>query len=133
LYFQPAFLTIPAALFLLLAGSLFAVRPHPAQATSKATERTLARLAAVARSEDSASFFAAARDVLLQTFATRWGLPADRIDSAELKSRLGAAGEDVERLFALADEAKYSDHGAGGVDFQRWLTVVRGQLARGKA
>jgi hypothetical protein len=132
LYFQPAFLTVPAALFLILAGSLFAVRPHPARVTSKATQRTLARLDAAARSGDSASFFGAARDALLQTFATRWRVPADQITGAELKARLGAASEDVERLFALADEAKYSDHGAGGVDFQRWLTVIRGQLAGGR-
>jgi hypothetical protein len=88
-------------------------------------------LDAAARSGDPASFFGTARDTLLQTFATRWRLPTDQITGAELKARLGAAGEDVERLFALADEAKYSDHGAGGVDFQRWLTVIRGQLAGG--
>jgi BatD DUF11 like domain len=131
LYFQPAFLTVPAALFLILAGSLFAVRPDPARVVSKANQRTLARLDAAARTADSASFFGAARDALLQTFATRWRLPADQITGAELKARLGEASEDVERLFALADEAKYSDHGAGGVDFQRWLTVIRGQLAGG--
>ena len=48
---------------------------------------------------------------------------------AELKARLGTAGEDVERLFALADEARYSDYQPGTTDFQRWLRLIRGQLA----
>jgi hypothetical protein len=128
LYFQARFLTVPAALALLLAGSLFAVRPHPARVTSKAAERTLAQLDAAARTGDPASFFEMARKALLQTFAARWGLSVDQIGGSELRARLGAAGEDVERLFALADEAKYSKYEAGGTDFQRWREVIRGQL-----
>ena len=53
----------------------------------------------------------------------------DQITAAELKARLGPAGEDVERLYALADEAKYSDYEPGAADFQRWLKLIRGQLA----
>ena len=75
------------------------------------------------------SFFEVARKALLQTFAVRWQMPADQITLAELKARLGTAGEDIERLFALADEAKYSDYEPGGTDFQRWLRLIRGQLA----
>jgi hypothetical protein len=55
-------------------------------------------------------------------------MPPDQITGSVLQARLGAAGEDVERLFALADEAKYSNYEAGGTDFQRWLKVIRGQL-----
>jgi hypothetical protein len=55
-------------------------------------------------------------------------MPADQITVAELKGRLGTKGADVERLFALADEARYSDDEPGGTDFQRWLSLVRGQL-----
>jgi hypothetical protein len=128
LYFQARFLTVPAALALLLAGSLFAVRPHPARVTSKAAERVLAQLDAAARSGDPAAFFEMARKALLQAFAARWQMSVDRITGSELQARLGAAGEDVERLFALADEAKYSNYEAGGTDFQRWREVIRGQL-----
>jgi hypothetical protein len=56
----------------------------------------------------------------------------DQITYTELKARLGTAGEDIERLFALADEAKYSDYAPGGTDFQRWLTLIRGQLTGGE-
>jgi hypothetical protein len=131
LYFQAPFLAVPATLALILAGSLFAVRSQPARVISKAAERALAQLDAAVRSGDSASFFEVARTALLQTFAARWRLSPDQITSAELQARLGTAGADVERLFALADEAKYSDYDPGGTDFQRWLGVIRGQLVGG--
>jgi BatD DUF11 like domain len=131
LYFQAPFLALPAALVLILVVSGFAVRPQPARTTSKAARRALARLDAAARSGDSASFFEVARQALAQTFAARWRMSPDQINGAELKARLGRAGEDIERLFALADETKYSNDEAGGTDFQRWLGVVRGQLAGG--
>jgi hypothetical protein len=129
LYFQAAFLAVPACLALILAGSWFAVRPHPARTTSKAAERALAQLDTAARSGDSSSFFEVARKALLHTFAARWQMSPDQITFAELRARLGTAGEDIERLFALADEAKYSDYEPGGTDLQRWLTLIRGQLA----
>ena len=132
LYFQAAFLAVPAALALLLAGSLFAVRPHPGRVTSKAAGRALAQLEAAARAGDPALFFGTARGALLQKFSAQWQMSADRITGDELKARLGAASEDVERLFALADEAKYSGYDGSGTDFQRWLGVIRGQLLGGR-
>ena len=128
LYFQAPFLAVPATLALILAGSWFAVRPNPARATSKSAERALAQLGAAAQSGDSSSFFEVARTVLLQTFAARWQMSPDQITVAELKARLGPAGEDIERLCALADEAKYSDYDPASTDFQRWLRLIRGQL-----
>jgi hypothetical protein len=129
LYFQAPFLAIPATLALLLAGSWFAVRPNPARAISRAAERTLAQLDAAARSGDVSSFFEMARTALLQTFAARWQMSPEQITSEELKARLGSAAEDVERLCALADEAKYSNYQAASTDFQSWLKLIRGQLA----
>jgi hypothetical protein len=85
-------------------------------------------LDAAARRGDSSSFFDGARNALLESLAARWQVPPDRVTSAELKSRLGTAGEDVERLFALADEAKYSAQRSGSTDFQRWLRLIRSQL-----
>jgi BatD DUF11 like domain len=129
LYFRVPFLALPTTLALILAGSWFAVRPSAARATSKAAERVLAQLEVAARAGDSWSFFEAARNALLQTFAARWQMPADQITFAELKARLGTEGEDLERLFALADEVRYSDNRPSGADFQRWLRLIRGQLA----
>jgi hypothetical protein len=128
LYFQAPFLAVPATLALILAGSWFAVRPNPARAISKSAERALAQLDAAAQSGDSSSFFELARTALLQTFAARWQISPDLITAADLRARLGPAGEDIERLCALADEAKYSDYDPGSTDFQRWLGLVRRQL-----
>jgi hypothetical protein len=129
LYFRVPFLAIPTTLAFILAGSWVAVRPRAANATSKAAERVLAQLDAAARAGDSSSFFEAARKALLQTFAARWQMAADQITVADLKARLGTTSEDIERLFAIADEARYSDNQSGGTDFQRWLSLIRGQLA----
>ena len=131
LYFQMRFLAVPATLALILAGSWFAVRPNPTRSSSKAAARTLAQLDAAARRGDSSSFFEMARSTLLQTFAVRWQVSPSQITFAELKSRLGTPGEDIGELFALADEAKYSDHEPGSTDFQHWLGLIRSQLTGG--
>jgi hypothetical protein len=128
LYFQASFLAVPATFALILAGSWFAVRANPVRATSRSAERALAQLDAAAKSGDSLSFFEVARSTLLQTFTARWQISADQITGAELRARLGPAGEDIERLCALADEAKYSDYDPGSTDFQRWLGLIRDQL-----
>jgi hypothetical protein len=131
LYFRIPFLMIPTSLALLLAGSWLAVRPNAARASSRAAERVLTQLNAAARAGDYASFFETAREALLQNFAVRWQIPADQVTAAELKVRLGTTGDDFERLFAIADEAKYSDAQSAGTDFPRWLSLIRDQLVSG--
>jgi hypothetical protein len=133
LYFRAPFLTVPATLMVLFAGGWFALRSHPARASSKATARVLTKLSAAAQSGDSALFLETARAALLQTLANRWRLPPAQISSSELRARLGKAGEDVELLIALADEAKYSRGASQDTDFERWLGVVRSQLTEGAA
>ena len=128
LYFQTPFLAGSTALALLLAGSSLFVRRAPVSTASKAAERTLAQLSAAARAGDSSSFFELARAALAQTFATRWGLPPDQVTTAELKARLGPDAADIERLFSLADESKYSQHKPSTADFQHWLALIRSQL-----
>lgn len=132
LYFQPLFLTVPATLALLLAGSWFLVHPSPARVNSKALTRALAELSAAATSGDSASFFELARKTLLHTFATRWRLPPDQITTEEFRARLGPAAGDFERLWALADEVKYSKDEPGTTDFQHWLALIRAHIAAGE-
>ncbi len=129
LYFQPRFLAVPATLALIFAGVWFGLRNKPQRTASKSAQRTLAQLDAAARSGDSSSFFNTARAALLQSFAARWQMSPDLMTSAELNARLGKEGEDIERLFALADEAKYSGQHADSTDFSRWLAIVRRQLA----
>jgi hypothetical protein len=132
LYFQPPFLAVPTTLALILAGSWFAVRPSPARVTSKSAARALGKLDAAVQSGDVTAFFEVAREVLLQTFATRWRMAPDQITPAELQARLGPAGDEIQRLWGLADEAKYSNYEPGSTDFQGWLTLIRGQLLAGE-
>jgi hypothetical protein len=133
LYFQAPFLAASTALALILAGSSLFVRPSAVSIATKAVERTLARLSTAAQSGDSTAFFAAARETLLQTFAKRWQMAPETITVTELKSRLGPAGADIEQLFTLADEAKYSDHKPGAADFQHWIALIRAQLTGGQS
>jgi len=133
LYFHAPFLAVSTALALILAGSSLVVRPTPRSAASKAVARTLARLAIAAQAGDAASFFEVARQTLVQTFAARWRISPDRITAAELQTRLGSVANDIEQLFTLADEAKYSDHKPDAADFQRWLELIRSQLEGGRA
>lgn len=129
LYFREEFLAVPIALALLLLGSWFAVgRPNPGGGVSKATERVLRQLDAAARAGESSSFFEAARHALLQAFAARWRIAPDKITGAELRARLGSTGADIERLFALADEARYSGYEPAVADLQRWMVLIRSQL-----
>jgi hypothetical protein len=132
LYFQTPFLAGSAALALLLAGSSWFIRRVPISATSKAAERTLARLSAAARSGDSASFLELARQALQQVLATRWGLAPDQVTSAELNARLGPDAGAIEQLFSLADESRYSQHKPNTADFEQWMALVRHQLTSGQ-
>jgi hypothetical protein len=129
LYFQARFLVIPLTLVVILAGSGFALRPRPMRATSNSADRSLTQLDAAARSGDVTAFFEVARATLLQTFAARWRMSPEQITSRELTTRLGTAGADIDRLFALAEEARYSVYDRSGADFERWTQLVRAQIA----
>jgi len=131
LYLQPRFLALPATLALLFAGGLLGLQRVPSRVASRATERALAHLGAVARSGDSSAFLVEARQLLLRNLSQRWRLPPEQITAAELNARLGSDAEDIGRLFALADEAKYSGGGADGTDFSQWLQIVSRQLTQG--
>jgi hypothetical protein len=128
LYLRPRFLALPATLALLLTSGLIGLRRAPRRVASKAAQRALAQLSAVARAGDSSAFLVAARQILLQNFSQRWQLPPQQITAAELDLRLGSDAEDINRLFALADEAKYSGRAADEADRSQWLQIVSRQL-----
>ncbi|HUE12418.1 MAG TPA: BatD family protein [Steroidobacteraceae bacterium] len=136
LYLRPSFLVISSALGLLFVGGWLAVRPREPneesarrdRGTPKAAKRVLAQLEMAARSGDAALFFHAARAAVQQTLSARWRVPADEITTADVDTRLGGDAEDIRRLFALADEAKYSADKLNVTDFARWMQIVRRQL-----
>jgi hypothetical protein len=137
LYLRPSFLAIPSLLTILLAGAWFTLhtRGNPSygavrrnRGPSKAVQRALAQMAAAAHTGDSARFFTSARRAVGETLAERWETTPDRITAAEVDVRLGRDldGEDIRRLFALADEASYAGgHGLEKDDLTRWTELVR--------
>jgi hypothetical protein len=128
LYFRAVFLAVPTALALLLAGWWFAMRRGAPQATSNAAARAMAPLEAAARTGNALSFFDEARRLLLRSFATRWQMPADQINAAVIRNRLGASAADVVQLFTLADETRYAGYRPDKAELESWLRLVRGQL-----
>ena len=124
-YLQRRYLAIQATLALLFAGGIVALKRAPQRISSKAADRALAQLSELSRSGDASAFYVAARDLLQQHFAQAWQLPIEQITTAELDARLDHDADDIGRLFALADEAKYSGHAAEGADLSQWLQLVR--------
>ena len=143
LYLRPSFLATPSLLTVLLAGAWFKLRARENSSygtlrrnrgPSKAVQRALAQMAEAARAGDSARFFTSARRAVRETLAARWEMAPDLITAAEVDVRLGRDpdGEDIRRLFALADEASYAGHGLVGNDLTRWTELVN-RLTRGDA
>jgi oxygen tolerance protein BatD len=141
LYLQPRFLAIPSILALAFAGAwLHTGRtsrdrkiPVRNRRMSKAANRLLADMEAAARSGDPARFFSCARTAMQQALGARWQLAPDQVTNAEVDARIRGEGHDIPRLFALADEAKYSGHDLHATDFARWMQIVRQQLLADKS
>jgi len=136
-YLQPRFLAIPSLLAMVIAGGWMAVRRrgNPTERVSarnrfvaKRNQRVLTQMEAAARAGNAAVFFNAARDALQQTLAVRWEVGPEEVTAAEVRARLSDDPE-IEQLFALADEAKYSDHDLRTADFARWMNAVRQRLS----
>ncbi len=142
LYLRPAFLALPTLLTLAFVGGWVTTRRRKDSSgrlslrygvSSKAVKRMLSQMERAARSGDEVAFFNSARFALQQALAERWQMAAEHVTVAEIESRVGAEGDDLRQLFALADESKYSGHGLTGVNFSRWMQFVRHQLMVEKA
>jgi BatD DUF11 like domain len=136
-YLRPRFLAIPSLLAMAIAGGWMAVRRrgNPTGRLSarnrfaaKRNQRVLTQMEAAARAGNAAVFFNAARDALQQTLAVRWQVGPEEVTADEVRARL-SDDPDIEQLFALADEAKYSDRDLRTADFARWMHAVRQRLS----
>jgi hypothetical protein len=140
-YMQPRFLAIPSLLALAFAGGWAGARrrSHPAERvfarnrmTSKMNQRLLTQMEAAARAGNPAVFFIAARAALQQSLAARWQLTPDEVTAAEVQARL-SGDDDVQQVFALADESRYSGRDFRSTDFARWTRAVRQRLTAEQA
>ena len=137
LYFEPAFLAVPSVLALLFAGGWVGRRRANSGARSvavsrrrrlQATAHVLRQISQAADAGQSAQFFAHARAALQQDLGVRWQMPPQDITAAEIDARLGADGDGLRQIFALADEANYAGRPEGAPDYQRWMRLLRDQL-----
>jgi BatD DUF11 like domain len=135
-YLQPRYLAIPSLLALAFAGSWLGVRrrsqPHERltarrRAAARMSNRVLGQMEAAARAGNPRVFFNAARDALQETLAVRWQVSPEEITADEVRSRL-SDDADIQQLFALADESKYSGRDLRAIDFARWMRAVRQRL-----
>jgi hypothetical protein len=140
-YLQPRFLTVPSLLALAFAGAWVGVRrrKNPAERVAapdrivwRTTKRALAQMEAAARADNPALFFNSARAALQQALAARWQMVPDEVTTAEVQARL-SDDNDIQQVFALADESKYSGRDFNSTDFARWMRAVRQRLVTHQA
>jgi hypothetical protein len=131
LYLQPRFLAIPSFLVLAFAAGWVGVRRRRDE-ESRSIMQAMAQMEAAARAGNEMLFFDSARGALQRLFAAQWQLLPAEVTTAEIDTRMGGDNE-VHRLFALADESKYSGRAPDATDFVRWLRVVRDRLAGEKS
>lgn len=135
-YLQPRYLAIPSLLALAFAGGWLGIRRRSQpperltarrRAAARMNDRVMGQMEAAARAGNPTVFFNAARDALQQTLAVRWQVSPEEITADEVRSRLGDDA-DIQQLFALADESKYSGGDLRAIDFARWTRAVRQRL-----
>jgi hypothetical protein len=130
-YLRPNFLALSSTLALALSAAVvFLGRPRGAGVT-RAMKRQLSELEAAGRSGDATRFLALAQSALRSSLATRWEVDADSITMNTLREKLGDSECDVQQLFSMADEARYSGESLPSPDFSHWNRVVR-RVAKGE-
>ena len=120
------------------AGSLISLRRRERRASdsdgtrqreaASAIENYLAEMDAASAAGDPARFFQSARAALQQNLATLWHVAPASITIAEIDARLNGEGEEIRRVFVLADQAAYSGQPLSTADFQLWKETVREKL-----
>jgi hypothetical protein len=143
LYFQLWFVASQSALVLCFAGGFIFLKRHERRAndtdgarrreSSCAIANCVAEMDAASTAGDAARFFQSARVAFQQKLAERWHVAPASITIAEIDARLNGEGEEVRRVFALADQAAYSGQQLTTADFQQWKETVRNHLKLSEA
>ncbi len=139
LYFQPPFVGLSSILALLFGGGWIALRRRERaendiqgkreRARLQMTNTLLDQMASASTAGNPVAFFNAARSVLQQTLGARWQITPEQITTADIDARLEDGDKnDVQEIFALADEANYSGDHLQASDYARWTQIVRRQL-----
>jgi hypothetical protein len=134
LYFQPGFVVSQAIIALAFIGAGFWMRRNEQFASDparikrhqelKAVDGFLAQMDSAAKQRDAATFFFSARQALQHALAWRWKMNPGAITLAEIDAHMNGEGENIRRVFALADELAYSGNAAIEADFASWKQAV---------
>ena len=138
-YFQLRYLSIPSGLTLGIAGVWLWLRRREQgrndrdarELATRTTAKLLSQMDRAAAAGDAQLFFIAARSIVQRTLSAAWHLPPEKLTLEEIRLRLGAAGQEILRLLALADEAVFSGCALQTSDSQRWKQVVHRLVAEG--
>ena len=80
--------------------------------------------------EAAGDFFAAARWALRYRLGELWNLPAATITSSDVRARTDGDGNDLRRVFELADQLAYSTERFPSADLAYWQLIVTRELRR---
>jgi hypothetical protein len=137
LYLQQRFLALPGGLLCALCGAWLWARAVDRRAVSaldasrhaapETTEALVGRMQAASAAGNAAVFFDSARSALQRSLAARWQVEPDQVTLADVEARLGG-DSDVRRVFALADETKYSGRSIESGELKHWQQIVLRQL-----
>jgi hypothetical protein len=137
LYLQPHYLALSGGLVGAFCAAWFWLRRAErranaaddalARAAPASTEVLVSRMEAASAAGNAAAFFHSARLALQTALAARWHVDPDQITLAHVEARLGG-DSDIRRVFALADEAKYSGRSIETAELQHWKKVVLRQI-----
>jgi hypothetical protein len=136
-YLTPPFLTAYSLLSLSISAAYLVMRQRRTRgaggglrrgrSSAREIARTLAQLEATAAATPQL-FFATARRALQSSLAARWQLTPEEITAQEIGARLSGAGQELQELFALADEVHYAGRSLSAADYARWSQVVVRQM-----
>jgi hypothetical protein len=142
LYLQARFLSLPGGVLCALCGAWLWLRRTDRRASSavdasrraspETTEALVGRMEAASDTGNAAVFFDSACSALQRSLAARWHVEPDQVTLADVDARLGGES-DVRRVFALADETKYSGRSIESGELKRWQQIVLRQLGGAQA
>jgi hypothetical protein len=134
LYFQPGFLAGQGALALGFLGSGFWLRRRDRLASDTrliqknrelgAAHGFLGEMDAAAGRHDAPAFFLSARQALQHSLGWRWNIAPAAVTTAEVERHLNGKGENVRRVFDLADQMAYAHDESIEADFGVWRKTV---------
>jgi hypothetical protein len=136
-YLSPWFIAGQGLPLLALLGGLAFVRrqkhvAHPDRVRTTATQQAIRHeveaMDEAMRNQQTDAFFIHARTALQQRLGQQWNLRPETITLADIESRMTNGLDTVRPVFAMADQAKYSDLNFEKADLRQWRQAIVNEL-----